>query len=374
MSEKSVRVQLAPLLHRLFIFTVVLGLSAGTLAASAPNLEPNLKNITRTSNVLEVNPRFVGNGSHIVYLEFTGDPLYPAPWHYRLVLSDRNGHTAMPLTDSGVIDYTVLPGGRELRYLVIGSFTGEDALDDDFYRQITDWQLWHLDLPSQKKQLVERSGGRPLLDGYGLLGVSGLPDFDSDTMESDSPHRTHRLGLSRKTVGGIDFIEFRLLEDDGEKLIWSTEGYKTHTHVNWLPPVVWLSETTFLTLGFDSFSSRAFPQTEGVFSIVRINLTNETKTVLYRSERLKPFPRFSLDLTSSTLYFQQTGRDDSSELWRLNFKSGNSDILYRTRAALGEARATFDGASVVLTRLQNNDFDIVRLDLEKNKTQRLTGN
>lgn len=61
------------------------------------------KNITQSNDRLEINPTFIDNNHSILYLVFTGDPLAPHEWDYKLEKSDKDGLSRCSLSSTGVI-------------------------------------------------------------------------------------------------------------------------------------------------------------------------------------------------------------------------------------------------------------------------------
>ncbi len=369
-------VKLLSLLLALLI-VLVLNFNISIVSASGPTeLRSDVvaKNITRTDGTLEVNPSFVGNGSSIVYLEFTGDPVYPKPWNYRLALTDRTGITWKALSEPGVVDYSVLPGGSEILYLSVTQ--NNDPLPEinhdteEYYDLQVDWQVYQLNLRTEKKTTVA-TGTSPLVDGCRLLKQNIAPDLASKQLVTVSPDGSYRLQIVRENQGAGDVIAGYLIDKEQRQPAWTTDGYMTHTHLSWMPQVLWLDDDSMITLMFDSFNDPAFPQSDGEFAIVRVDLETPKLVELYRSDKIKPFPRLSLDAARATVFFQEAGPEGVTQLCRLNLGSGERDIIYVSEGSLGEARASFDGTSLVLTELRDVDFEIIRLDLDVRPAQSL---
>ncbi len=376
MGEKmtSARLLAKPTFVTTFILFAVLSTQIYGHAGPFDCPDSRVRNVTRTATLFELNPRFVAGGSEILYLEFTGDPEQPMPWDYRLMVSDRTGDSVAELTGPGVVDYIIGLEMSVVKLLVVAQAPTEPAefeLSDD----IVPWELWQLDLKTRARKLLYLSKSESLRAGYAKLGLAELPNSKQDRLTTVSPNKENRLVVTRESDSGKNAIKFYNARGGAaQRLILTSERYNTYTHTSWLPPVVWLNEHQILTLHFRHRRTEVFPQNEGVFSIVRVDLSDGSTEVVFESDRLKPFARMSLNENHSSLLFQQTGDEQRTELWRLNLRSRNADMIYWTSGAIGEARSSLDGASLVFSRLEADNFDIIRLDLERHRMQRLAGN
>jgi hypothetical protein len=129
--------------------------------------------------------------------------------------------------------------------------------------------------------------------------------------------------------------------------------------------VVWLDESSFITVRFQSIPDERFPQSEGLFSIVRVDLNEPSETHLFSDFALKPFPKIALHPSASTLYFHKVGKAyETTELWRLNLVTKLAEMIYSVEGDLGDVRFASDGSSLVFTQLIDHNFDIIRVDLE----------
>ncbi|RMF57872.1 MAG: hypothetical protein D6743_18395 [Calditrichaeota bacterium] len=237
------------------------------------------------------------------------------------------------------------------------------------------WQIVRLDLASRRTELVVRSVGRPLSEGYRRLGVGSLPDFASGLLLSESPEGKHRVTFRRRTQDGLVYFDLTTPDDTGsQQSIFETESWNTYSHIAWVPTVLWLDEESFLTLGFVSDFDPTFPQSRGEFSIVKVDLATREMTILYHDRNLNPFPRFVLDAKEPALLFQRTTPDrDQTELCRLNLNDNRVDLIYRVPGELGQVRFSRTGDSVVLSQRLGENFDIIRLVLDRGADLRFAG-
>lgn len=353
----------------LFSSQLIIQEDSYAIDSSVSKSPAKVENITQSAARLELNPRFVGNDAYIVYLEFCGNEEYPEPWGYRLMMIDRGGHTLAPLTKSGVVDFTVLPTASEIKYLTVPAKNIKAWSEENFLTEITQWEVWQLNMRTHKHTLVETADNRPLKDGYALLGISGLPGAEQEAVINISPEGSRSLQVTRYASNGKDMIAFVT----AGQVAFQTEEFKTHTHFNWQPQTLWLDENEIITLQFESQSNASLPQTEGLFSIIRLDLENGKSQTVFQSTQLNPFPRFQLHTEKAHLYFQQLGKAGRNELWRLNLETGQADMLYQTKGAIGESRPSFDGTSLVFTELIDGNFDLMRLDLVPNQTSSFAG-
>lgn len=323
-----------------------------------------IKNVTNSENILEVSPRFVGDGSHIVFLEYQNTTGNITPWDYKLVMCDRNGYSFNYLTETGVIDYEVMPGGLEIQYLFSKEKFANEAFDEvTFYNEVDVWELWQLNLKTNVRRLVEKSNGRLLSEGYKLLGGHGLPDYYEGRYATQSPDGKRIVFIQIEAP----FVKFYEIVEGNKKLIHSSELYRTYGHIPWIPQVVWQSEDNFITLEYQEAEA-------ALFRIVSIDLAQNVTSVIYEDENINAFPKMNLDEFATMLYFLKKGEDDGSELWRVSLNKRDAKLIYRHSSQIGTAFSSMDGTSIVFSQLDNNNFDIVRLDFGSNKIQRLTAN
>jgi hypothetical protein len=321
------------------------------------------KNITHSDHQLEMNPRFIENGTKILFLIFTGNPESPKPWDYMLSSSDREGHSIYYITSQGVLDYNVL--SDEFGVLVLKAITTAENWDIDAYEDIREWELWYLDLENRVNVLLESSKGLPLSEGYKILGLADLPNHQLAQFSTQSPRRTTRLLVQREEKEEKYFYKFYVEKGVGRKVIFTTEAWQSYSHNEWWPAVVWLDESSFITVRFQSIPDERFPQSEGLFSIVRVDLNEPSETHLFSDFALKPFPKIALHPSASTLYFHKVGKAyETTELWRLNLVTKLAEMIYSVEGDLGDVRFASDGSSLVFTQLIDHNFDIIRVDLE----------
>jgi len=329
-----------------------------------PDSRVMVKNITKSNGILEVNPRFVGDGSNIVFLEYQNTSEDVLPWDYRLVMCDRNGYHFNYLTETGVLDYEVMPGGMEVRYL-LSTETGIDEVFDEYtyYNQIDEWELWQLDLKSDAHKLLEKSHGRPLTEGYKLLGGRGLPDYYEGKSTTYSPSGNNVILMQIED----DRVNFYKTENGSKRLLHSSDHYKTHGHIPWLPQIVWQNENSFLTLDYQSANN--------FFRVISVDLIKNKTEIVYQHEKIMAFPRMNLDEFGTMLYFVQKGEHDGSELWRIELNDEPyAQFIYADDSQIGTAFPSVDGQSIVFSVVEKNNFDIIRLDFGSSKIQRLTAN
>lgn len=340
--------------------------------ASQPNF--NSKNITRTIEQLAVNPRLIGNGSQILFLTFSGDPNHPKPWDYKLSRADRDGNSAYFLTSSGVLDYSVLTNERGVLILMAIPSLQANPECERLYEEIREWELWHLDLESEEKQLLESSSNLPLSDGYKILGLADLPQSVTGSISSRSPDKTRQIMIQRQPAG-INFYFKYLRVDNAKKQVevFRTASWQSYHDNEWWPEIVWLNERSLLTIGFQNLFNDSFPQSEGLFSIVKVDLISGATQNLHSDFSIKPFPRMALNPDGSALFFQKCGFDNSSELWKLNLTNDAAEMIYSVAGELGDSRFAADGKSLVFTEVTDQHFDIIRLDLERNSIENVVG-
>jgi hypothetical protein len=333
------------------------------------------KNITRDIDQLAVNPRLIEKGSQVLFLIFSGNPQSPKPWDYQLSRADRDGSAAYFLTPSGVLDYNVL--GNERGVLVLMAIPSLQASGDcaNSYEEIKDWELWYIDLEGEEKQLLESSNNLPLSEGYKILGLADLPNTAAGEIITNSPDQLHRLVIQRKPVGFQYRFSFCRLNAAGARHeIFATAAWQSFSEVEWRPEVVWLDNRRFVTIHFQSIFNDAFPQSEGLFSIVEVDLISGAATELFRDFSIKPFPRLAPNPDGRAIFFQKFGSEkDITELWKLNSADQSAAMVYRVRGELGEPRFSSDGKSVVFTEVTDQHFDIIRLDLDRSSIENVVG-
>ncbi|MFQ5603161.1 MAG: hypothetical protein ACE5HS_07825 [bacterium] len=331
-----------------------------------PNANFHFTNVTNSNRIMEVNPRFIQKGRRILYLEFVGKPFAPQPWDYRLVMVNQDGSDKIALETTGVIDYNVRPDDQSV--LLLKSPTAvQFTSNDDLASSIFDWEIWNLSLLNGEKVLLESSSGLPLSEGYRILGRSEIPAGQLPEFRTTSPKNTFQMVLRRTQSDGSLRVTFTLIQSNGmEQEIFRTECWKSYSDLEWQPSVIWLDESHFITLGFVSNVQARFPQSEGLFSIVRIDLQNASQEILYSDAEIRPFPKFVLNPTATELYFQKANAEKgTAELWKLNLLLKGAELVYWVNGDLGEPRFSNDGRSFVFTRLMNNNFDILRADLDR---------
>jgi hypothetical protein len=207
------------------------------------------------------------------------------------------------------------------------------------------------------------------------LGLANLPNGDKGQLISNSPQKTNKISIQRKPNGfDFHFYYSRFDEDGNQHNVFQTEAWQSYHDSEWWPDIVWLNESRFLTLRFQSLFNEAFPQSEGLFSIVEIDFISGAAKDLYSDFSVKPFPRLAVNPDGSSLFFQRFGNaKDVTELWKLNLKDGAAEKIYTVRGELGESRFASDGKSIVFTEVTDNHFDIIRLDLDRNSIENVVG-
>ncbi len=329
------------------------------------------KNLTGTDLRQEVNPRFTADGENVIYMEFTGDPDNPAPWDYRLLLTDRNGFGVKALTLPGVLDFQVLANGRDLLFVQMvlppDGFGGFDTVGSRVVRQ-----LKRLNLETQSEQIVETDAAQSLAAVYAAVGLELAGYFLHGDILSVSPAATNRVSIVNDPAGqSIRILQRAAGKPEADRTLLHSDLYLTQQDLPWRPSVIWLDEFSLISNNYESAAEDA---SAGRFAINRIDLRTGVTTLLYASGRVRPFPRLALNNTGSVVYFQQNGGNGVTELWGLNLTTGYADKIYETLAEPGTPRCSPDGASLVFTQLENQDFDIIRLDLERNRIRSLAAN
>lgn len=348
--------------------TVLSSLTFGSSPAG-PNSKFHFKNITHSNDYFEINPRFVDNGNQVLFLVFTGDPESPNPWDYVLTKSDREGHTAYYLSTKGVLDYNVLANDTGVLVLKVVASIMAGEFGAEAYEDIKDWELWHLNFRDNQEVLLESSMGLPLSEGYKMLGLADLPKSKSGQIMSASPRKARRLIIQRERKDRLWFFKYFLFDENSNRQeVFETESWRSYSDMDWWPKLCWLDDNSFLTISFTSILDKDFSQSEGVFSIVKVDLTTKTSQILYSDFYLSPFPKFVLNSSATLLYFQKL-QDEVTELWRLNLFNRNAEVIYRVKGHLGEVRLSLDESSLVFTQLFENNFDIIRLDMSRERIQ-----
>lgn len=339
--------------------------------AEKPTSDFYHKNITQSKDRFEINPRFVNDDSNILYLVFTGDPFTPQPWNYKLEKSNMEGQSRISLTSSGIIYYQVSGNARKVFLLrSAGDRQVEKFLDCETNTEIKDWQVFELDLQTGEKQEVAAANGRSISEGYKLLGLETGLDV-SDQYFSKSTQGSNKILVKRRFSENNGFISFQYFNNNGSpKTVFKTEAWKPYAHLNWLPTITWLDENSFVTLGFQSSFDKKLPQSGGSFSIVKVDI-KEGIELLYKDSRIHPFPKMVMAPNGIELYFRRLEDSDTTQIWRLNIITKETDLIYSVRGDLGEPRFSKNGSSMVFTLLSNNNSEIIRLDLERDNTGRI---
>ncbi len=333
------------------------------------------KNITRSKNQFEINPRFVENGANVVFLVFTGNQDAPKPWDYILAKADRDGHKKYFLNTSGVIDYNVLPDETGIIVLKVLPSIQNNEINDGVYCGIKKWELMYVNLQSGEEMLLESSMGLPVSEGYKMLGMIDSFNLNRNQFIMNSPLNTSHILLRREQSEDYEYFNFSLLEINGKQNnIFKTESWKSYSEVIWHPTMVWLSETKLITITFNSIFDKNCPQSAGMFSIVSIDLIDKSTEILHSDSTIKPFPKFVLNPSLTELYFQGRGKENKlTELWKLNLRGKSVERIFSVEGDIGDVRFSPDGSSIVLTQLMGNNFDIIRIDLFRNQIQQLAG-
>ena len=329
------------------------------------------KNLTRTQDYIEVNPRFVNDGNYVLFLVFVGNPASPGPADYVLTKCDRDGHLIYYMSTRGVLDYNVLE--NESGVLVLKAVEDPETATAESstpYEQQQAWELWYINFENDEEVLLEASMGLPLSEGYRMLGLTDLPDSNLGQIRSLSPHKTNQLLVKRDRVDDYWVFRYYRVTDDSEPdEVFRSESWVPLTDQEWWPTIRWLNESTFVTVSFNSALDEKFPQSQGLFSIVSVDLEHGTGEVLYSDFDIHPFPKVVLSPSGQNLYFQKS-RNGFSEIWRLNLVSRSAEILYRVEGELGEVRISPDETSLVFTQHTEDNFDIIRLDVDSGHLRR----
>lgn len=359
---------------RLIKLVVLLGVMFAD-AMSAPvdaGARYAVTNITESPEDYEVNPSFAEQGRTVLFLTFVGDANAPRPWDYVLCKTDVHGQTRSYLSTAGVIHYRVQDNGYHVLILRTDpdrAFHGDEIA---FYSSRCDWQIWQLDLRTQKRRLVQSANNQPLARGYAKLGVTGLPDFKLGRAIHAAPNGKREIVVQREK--NRDRYVFTFYRRDGgtQREIYSTEAWISYRDVEWFPELIWLDHSTFLTVVFRSDPEAKFPQSRGLFSIVKFNLNKAHGEIVYEAEAARPFTKLCYDPLTADVFFQKFDENTKqTELCRLNLNDNGVDIVYDSAGQLGEVGLERQGAEVVFTEFKTNTSDIMRLTLTGPGIQRL---
>lgn len=335
----------------------------------------SVKNVTDSIDKCEISPTFVNHGRQVLFLIFDGDEMQPRLWDYRLAISNRDGGSTEVLTGKGVIDYVVKDSGNQVYFLL---YTGnvDSPPEDTGNPDIRKWAIYRLALDTRKIAFVEASGDRPLLQGLEALGVAKIYDATAQQMIYPSPFGDTKVILKRTNENGTPELIYSLGHArDAATSFYTTDAWQTHGHYAWFPPVVWLDDENILTLRFAKSQHLRFPQKQGVFSIVKVNLSTGVASPILTDAFIDPFTSLSVNSTAEAVYFQRRSFDDRySELWAVNPSTGETGRLYWLSGQLSGCQLSSDGSSILFTQLLEGNFDIVRLDLNTNNRLRLAGN
>jgi len=353
---------------------VLLGLIL-TVAMSAPfdaGSKYNVTNITDSPDNYELNPSFAEQGKSILFMLFTGDVDDPRPWDYILCKSDLYGHTWSYVSTAGVIDYRVQDNRHDVLILRTDPDRDFEGSDMEFYSSRCDWEIWQLDLRTEKQRLVEDANNQPIALGYARLGVTGLPDFERGRSVKRAPDGKRKIIVQREKKQGRYFFTFYQQETESRHEIHSTEAWQSYRDTEWFPPIVWLDNSTFLTVAFRSNFHPKFPQSEGFFSIVNFNLNNANSEVVYEAESLEPFTNLCYNPNTADIFFQRMNANTKkTELCQLNSNGKAVEIVYESDGQLGKLKFDYPGTEMVLTEFQHSGSDIMRLTLRGQQIQRL---
>lgn len=359
---------------RLNKFFVLVGLML-TQAISAPSdsgSRANITNLTDSPAHYEFNPSFAEQGRSVLFLMFNGDVDDPRPWDYVLCKSDILGHTWSYVSAAGVIDYRVQDDGYHVLILRTDPERTFEGSGLEFYSSRCNWEIRRLDLRTESELLVESAKNEPLTRGYARLGVDGLPDFELGRSISRSPDGQRNIIVRREKNRDRYFFNFSQIKEGSRRDIYSTEAWKSYRDEEWFPKVVWLQNNSFLTVTFRSDPNPKFPQSEGLFSIVKFNLNNDDSEVVYKAAALEPFTNLCYNPYTRDIFFQKMNANTNKiELCRLNSFDKDVEIVYESDWQLGELRFEPQGSEAVLTGFQNDNSDIFRLTLNGHRIQRL---
>jgi len=333
-------------------------------------------NVTGSVERSEILPAFVNWGHQIVFLVFDGDTFNPKPWDYRLAISDRRGHHVKMLTGSGVIEYAVAKDDNKVRILTRLDDRELTLSDEDLLHELTEWQLREISLETGKNRLIASANGRPLLVGYEMLRPERTVDERHYRTKWQSPFARDNVVVQRFAQGEENFVRWdHITPSGGVEELFVSHAWNSYGHIGWSPPVVWLDADHVVTLAFNSREDAKLPQSEGLFSILVIDLkTKHVDTILYDAG-IYPFSQLTVHPFEACVYFQKINANTGyRELWQLHLETREARKLYASTGEFGGIRVSKDGGSLVFTQLIDDNFDIVRLDLPDGNRLRFAAN
>ena len=340
-------------------------LTVWNLPAKEPADRFEVLNITHSGNYFEFKPKFVLEGTALAFLVFAGNPVEPGLSDYQLCVTDLEGKALIYKSDAGVIDYAVRPGGKQLDIILDGRSgkRGSEAVDNfDF----SEWEIWRLDISAKKLYFLESASGEPLQKAYMKLNIPMDRTSPKGSYKVSSPNQIH--GVVIKLEQHADGYGWGFYSN--AKKILSSEAWLSYTDTEWVPPILWISKDTFLTVGFASEKSAGFPQSKGIFSIVRVDLSQNLLSILYKLPSPVPIAKMHYNDNSDELFFQAQPHGLGKVLYRLNLYERNAEILYETAGDLGSVDIDQSGSRLVFVDFNDQDSDVIRLDL-KTKSIRL---
>lgn len=330
------------------------------------------KNLTHAANQFETKPSFVADGESILCLVLDGQRLSPRPWDYRLLRCNREGKDRTYLTANGVLEYNFHPNGKAVLVLQIRPTGSGDELPGGWSEEKLKWEVRYIDIQAGQNTLVKASGAEPLSAGYQMLGLEGETPHPSEEVIRWSPKQTSRLLI--KTVRENKVITFYSIGSDQERTqVFETGIWNTYSHHAWLPDLIWRNETSFFTMYFEADPNCGQLDQTGRFSIMEVDLATGSRKVIFTDPFLKPFPKLQYDPVRGDVFFQKFGPNEVTELWRINLISRLTEKLYEVNGDLGRAILAPDSSSLLVTQFQDNDFDIIRVDLNQGLVQQMAG-
>jgi len=337
--------------------------------------QSNPVKLTDTPQHFELNPSFAEQGRSVLFMVFTGDVDHPKPWDYALCKSDILASATTEIAAPGVIDYSVQNNGFDVLILRTNPTTRFDGSGHEFYTFACDWEIRRLNLKTGAEERVASAKGRPLAHGYAHLGVDGFPDSETGRYVTKTPDGMREILVQREKEQRKYHFKFYRVSGQEHREIFTTEAWQSYRDVEWFPPVVWLDNSSFLTLGFHSDSGQKFPQSEGLFSIVKFNLNKNEATVIYKNSSLDPFSKLAYNSQTGEIFFQKfNANTQKTELCRLNPDARDVEIVYESKTDLGEVRFDPSGTEAVFTQFHYNTTDIMRIMLDRNRIERLARN
>lgn len=320
-------------------------------------------NVTHSVDRTEVNPQFSSAGNSIFFLLFTGDPLSPQPWDHVLAKTDLENDATHILSESGIVDYILLPDGKEILLLTAPPNDEVAEIFCTYDQEIENWQLLKMNLLTGETKQVSQANGRSIWEGYRALGRN-IPSFDSGSQRYTSPDKSREIVLAREDQGDTRYFNFYQNGQRGEqKLIFSTESVKLYQHFDWFPSIIWLNENSFLTLSHRPGLNPAYPHSQGLFSITKIDCKNNEYEILYQGFDLSPFPKIVYNPLQNDFYFHKKPLTDRTEIWSYDLDTRETKLLYSVEGELGKARVSPDGSLLVFTQLSQNNGDIILLSM-----------